>query len=377
MKHVAAGFFLVLLTAPAFAQFDRYSMNEETGIDTTSGGNLYLNFNNLNYLRNHEYFNKIWDGYTLFGTQLNPQLSYYPNSRLRVDGGVWLHKEYGREEVKVQPTFSVRWKSEKGKNTFLFGNIMGNINHGFLDPIYDYERLITFRNEYGGQWLHHSKYLQHDLFIHWDDMIHRGDTGQESFVAGYSARINLLNRVASQLYLPVQGYLNHHGGQINVTTKNLTTLANSAIGLGFSHKKKTESKGFINEWRIEGYYVTYQDLSPNKGQIFKDGDAVMGNFLLKTAAHVDLMLTYWKSSEFMSALGNPLYQNVSSIGEPYFPKQRELLFMRLLWDEKLFDHFYAHFRLEPYYSMDESMFEYSYSLFICYRQNFLLKKNLK
>jgi hypothetical protein len=377
MRYQLTAILLLINSARVLGQYDTYSMNEQAAIDSNGANNLYLNFNNLNYLRNHEYFNKIWDGYTLFGTQLNPQLSYYPNARLRIDGGVWINKEFGREKIKVQPTFSVKWNSEKGKNIFLFGNILGNINHNFLDPIYDYERLITFRNEYGSQWLHHSKYLQHDLFIHWDNMIQRGDTFQESFVAGYTAKIMLLKKSSFQLSVPVQAYLNHRGGQINITNKNLITLANSAMGLSLAKKKKEPAKSFINEWRIEGYYVTYKDLSPNKDQLYKDGDALMGNFLLKTRTGIDIMLTYWRSNQFMSALGNPLYQNVSSIGQAYFPEYRELLFIRFIWDKKLFDHFYAHFRLEPYYSIDESMFEYSYSLFISYRQNFLLKKNVK
>ncbi|MDQ7949449.1 MAG: hypothetical protein REI93_11410, partial [Pedobacter sp.] len=37
---------------------------------------LHFNLYNFNYVRNYEYSNKFHDGYTLYGTQLMPQLVY-------------------------------------------------------------------------------------------------------------------------------------------------------------------------------------------------------------------------------------------------------------------------------------------------------------
>ena len=376
MRHFGLFIFIVLAALqPVAAQYDTYSVNEPQEINAADSGKLELRFNSLSYFRNHEYFNQIWDGYTLFGNQFNPQLSFSPNARLRVEGGVWIDKTYGKEKLELQPTFSVKWKTANHKNTFLIGNIVGNINHGFVDAIYDYERLITHRNEYGVQWLHNSKRLSHDLFINWEKYIARGDSSQEEFTAGYSGKVHLLRKEKWIIDIPLQGYLNHNGGQINLTTKNLTTFANAATGL--SVKKKNNSNAFVKETRAEVYYVTYTDLSPNPGQLYKNGDALMGNLLFKSKHHVDLMLTYWSGTDFYSSKGNPLYQNYSAIGESYSQKQRDLLFVRLLWDKKLFDNFYAHFRLEPYYDMEASLFEYSYSLFLTYRQNFLLRDKVK
>ena len=374
MRHFGLFIFLAALQ-PVAAQYDTYSVNEPQEINAADSGKLELRFNSLSYFRNHEYFNQIWDGYTLFGNQFNPQLSFSPNARFRVEGGIWIDQTFGKEKLQLQPTFSVKWKTANHKNTFQFGNIAGNINHGFVDAIYDYERLITHRNEYGVQWLHNSKNLSHDLFINWEKYIARGDSTQEEFTAGYSGKIHLLNKERWNIDVPLQGYLNHNGGQINLTTKNLTTFANAATGL--SVKKKNNSNAFVKETRAEVYYVTYTDLSPNPGQLYKNGDALMGNLLFKSKHHVDLMLTYWSGTDFYSSKGNPLYQNYSAIGESYSQKQRDLLFVRLLWDKKLFDNFYAHFRLEPYYDMEASLFEYSYSLFLTYRQNFLLRDKVK
>lgn len=376
MRHFGLFIFIVLAALqPVAAQYDTYFLNEQQEINAADSGKIELRFNSQSYFRNHEYFNQIWDGYTLFGNQFNPQLSFSPNARLRVEGGIWIDQTFGKEKLELQPTFSVKWKTANHKNTFLFGNIAGNINHGFVDAIYDYERLITHRNEFGVQWLHNSNNLSHDLFINWEKYIARGDSTQEEFTAGYSGKIHLLQKERWNIDLPLQGYLNHNGGQINLTTKNLTTFANAATGI--SVKRKNSSNAFVKETRAEVYYVTYTDLSPNPGQLYKNGDALMGNLLFKSKHRVDLMLTYWSGTDFYSSKGNPLYQNYSAIGESYSQKQRDLLFVRLLWDKKLFDNFYAHFRLEPYYDMEASLFEYSYSLFLTYRQNFLLRDKVK
>jgi hypothetical protein len=363
---------LLLMCAAAYAQYDVYSMNDPQEIHAKDSGQLQLQVNSLSYFRNHEYFNPIWDGYTLFGNQLTTRLSYAPHARLRVEGGIWADQTFGKEQLQVKPVFTVKWLSENGKNTFLAGTLAGNIQHGFVDAIYDYERLITHRNEYGVQWLHSSKHLTHDLFINWERYIDRGDTTQEEFTGGYAGHVHLLKKKRWNVTVPVQGYLNHTGGQINVTNRNLTTFANAATGLQL--KRKAIGDALVKETRAELYYVTYTDLSPNPGQLYKNGDALMGNVLFKMRHQLDVMLTYWSGSDFYSSKGNPLYQNYSAIGESYSQKHRNLLFVRLLWDKKLFDNFYVHARVEPYYDLNASLFEYSYSLFFTYRQPFLLRQ---
>lgn len=368
-------FFVTCVYIPARAQYDVYTLNEPQEFHAADSGKLQLQVNTFSYFRNHEYFNPIWDGYTLFGNQFATRFSFAPNARLRIEGGVWIDQTFGKEQLKVQPLFTAKWTSADSKNTFLAGTLSGHINHGFVDAIYDYERLITHRNEYGVQWLHKSRWLSHDVFINWEKFIARGDTTQEEFTGGYSAQVHLIQKPKWALDVPLQGYLNHNGGQINVTNRNLTTFANTASGLRW--KRKNSSTAFVKETRAEVYYVAYTDLSPNPGQLYKNGDAWMGNLLFKTKHSVDLMLTYWSGRDFYSSKGNPLYQNYSAIGESYSQQQRDLLFVRLLWDKQLFPNFYAHFRLEPYYDMKASLFEYSYSLFFSYRQPFVLKEKVK
>lgn len=59
-------------------------------------GKLSLQVDNLNYLRNLEYFGDIPLSYTLFGYQLIPQLNYQLNQNFSLKGGVFLRREFGQ-----------------------------------------------------------------------------------------------------------------------------------------------------------------------------------------------------------------------------------------------------------------------------------------
>ena len=60
-----------------------------------AAGELRLSLHAFTFFKDNEYFNKIVDGYTLYGTQLNPQLVYYPTKDLRIEAGVFLWKDFG------------------------------------------------------------------------------------------------------------------------------------------------------------------------------------------------------------------------------------------------------------------------------------------
>ena len=110
--------------------------------DSLKTGELHLSINNFNYLRNYEYFNKIQDGYTLFGAQLEPQLVYYAHPRLAVTAGVHLRKDFGGRGIyKTYPLFSIKY--QKGNTTLINGVLEGNIHHRMVEPLFDFEKKIT------------------------------------------------------------------------------------------------------------------------------------------------------------------------------------------------------------------------------------------
>ena len=87
------GFLSIFYTS--FAQISTDSLEYRIRPDSLKTGELQLSVQSFNFMRNYEYFNKIQDGYTLFGTQLEPQLVYYAHPRLAVIAGVHCKKISG------------------------------------------------------------------------------------------------------------------------------------------------------------------------------------------------------------------------------------------------------------------------------------------
>jgi len=103
--------------------------DEATTPVRSAAGDLRISLNAFTFFKDNEYFNDIVQGYTLFGTQLNPQLVYYPTKDLRLEGGVFLWKDFGTPTLRqVRPTFRATWTH--GSSQFIFGNIKANLNHG-------------------------------------------------------------------------------------------------------------------------------------------------------------------------------------------------------------------------------------------------------
>ncbi|RZJ87100.1 MAG: hypothetical protein EOO60_12590, partial [Hymenobacter sp.] len=119
-------------------------------------GDLRLSLNAFTFFKDNEYFNDIVQGYTLFGTQLNPQLVYYPIKDLRLEAGVFLWKDFGNPQLRqVRPTFRATWT--KGSQQFIFGNIRPHLNHNYIEPLLDFEQVILKPLEEGLQYRLNSK----------------------------------------------------------------------------------------------------------------------------------------------------------------------------------------------------------------------------
>jgi hypothetical protein len=155
----------------SFAQISTDSLEYRIRPDSLKTGELHLSVQSFNFMRNYEYFNKIQDGYTLFGTQLEPQLVYFAHPRLVITAGLHLQKDFGAQGFyRTLPLFSVKYKN--GSTTLINGVLEGNIHHRMVEPIFDFEKRITDPVEYGTQFLLENKSLFLDAFINWKRMIY-------------------------------------------------------------------------------------------------------------------------------------------------------------------------------------------------------------
>jgi len=373
MKKLSFFTFLpVLFINPISAQLDNSAFYDEITIAPNTKNKLYLGINNLNFAKNNEYFNKTADGYTLFGFQLNPRLIYYPSGNVRIDGGVFLWKDFGNERFsQIAPTFTITIK--KNDLRFLFGNLTGSLNHRLIEPIYDFEKIMVDRLEHGAQLILKKKWLYFDAWIDWEKMIYQGSPFKEEVSGGLSTNFILYNKDESLTFeIPLHFFAYHKGGQIDAVADTIPLLSVYNTAGGFSVDKRLGSKVFY-DIRTDNYFVYYKDFSFDKRQQFVDGFGIYLNLSLKTK-FLTLMLSYWQGKDYIAEYGGKLYQSVSSKDQSYFEDLRQLLFLRFLYDLKITDNVYLIARFEPFYDFVNDKLEFSHGLYVTYKQDIFLKK---
>ncbi|MEO6187626.1 MAG: hypothetical protein ABIO82_03135, partial [Ginsengibacter sp.] len=198
----------IFLSLPVLAQIDYPTFKKRIDINPADSQKLSLKIYNLNYIYNTEYFTNIPLSGTLFGYQLIPEIQYQPTSRFVLKAGVYVQKEFGRKEyTSFLPTFSVKYKAKN--SSYILGTLEGNLNHGFMEPIYDYKLLLNERLENGFQFFVDTKSYDHDFYINWRKAIHLGDPYKEEFDIGYIANVKLLTNDNVQVKIPIQMLYSH------------------------------------------------------------------------------------------------------------------------------------------------------------------------
>ncbi|MHB1179517.1 MAG: hypothetical protein ACYCZO_14455 [Daejeonella sp.] len=374
MKKIFSLLILISALNTLSAQILNDSLEYRIRPDSLKTGELHLSIFNFNYLRNYEYFNKIQDGYTLFGAQLEPQLLYYAHPRLSVSAGVHLRKDFGGRGIyRTYPLFSIKY--QKGNTTLVNGVLEGNIHHRMIEPVFDFEKKITEPVEYGTQFIISNRSLFLDAFVNWKRMIYKPSPEQEQILGGFSSDISLFKNEKLSLTLPLQLTAFHQGGQIDVVDIPLQTLVNTAIGF----KLKVPTQGFINAFRSENYYTSYTDFSFTTTQAYSRGGGWYLNSGFDTK-YGSIIGTYWNANGYISSNGMPIFQSVSQhISHAGFTeKNRQLLMLRYSYQKRLIPNLYLDFRFEPMMDLNRprgsKKIEFSNSSFLLYKQEFKIHK---
>jgi hypothetical protein len=338
---------------------------------TFKKGDLRVSLNAFVFFKDNEYFNKIIDGYTLYGTHLNPQLVYYPAKNLRLEGGIFLWKDFGNPELKaVRPTFRATWTH--GKQQLIFGNIRAHLHHNYIEPMFNFERVMLNPLEEGIQTIYRGKRFFLDQWVDWQRQQYRYSNYQEEVAGGLSTSYRT-SRDGSRwtTTVPFQFTAIHNGGQIDTLDRPLRTVFNGALGLETRYQLQGTN---VRAVRLSGYGVGYQDYSFTKGQYpFRNGWGLFLNGTLETRV-VDVMVNYWQGTRFLSPLGGDFYQSASrTVSNPEFlDPHRKLLMVRLLRDIRVSNAAAITARVETIYDLNSKALDYSLAMYFNFRQEWLL-----
>ena len=364
---------ILLFTGQAIrAQINNQFLENTIQVNDSLQQKVLLNIQSNNFFKNNEYFGKISTGYTLMGTQLGTQIAYLPNSFLRIQGGLFFQKDFGNDtNLLVKPILSC--KIQKNGYSVIFGTLEGNIAHRIIEPLYNYERFISNPVENGLQIKIDKKKIWSDTWLQWEQMQYPGSTFQEQFSVGHHTDFSIVKQKQWEVSLPIQFLVSHKGGQIDIDTTPLKTIANAAIGFKVHFNSKNEGT-FIKSLSTENYFSIFNDLSPTKTLTFKQGNGLYLNATAISKYDIAASIGYWKATQFLASRGAYLFQSEASIyGTPgYVQTNRNLLFFRVLYARKVFDVLDVNVRFEPYYDLDAATFEYSYSVFFSYKSDFTL-----
>ncbi|MGQ7857623.1 hypothetical protein ACUN24_25580 [Pedobacter sp. WC2501] len=357
----------------ASAQFNQSAFENRIRPDSSLTNEVHFNFYNLNYVRNYEYTNDFHDGYTLYGTQLQPQIVYYAHPNLAITAGAFIRKDFGRNGISdAKPLFSVKY--HKRNLTLIFGSLEGNIQHKYIEPLYDFERTLTTPIEYGTQLLVERKKFTLDAWIAWQKMIYKGDPAKEEIIGGLSTESFLIKNDDWKLSIPAQFLAFHQGGQIDVLKEiPITTMFNGATGI----KLHKDINANIKKVYTDNYIAVYKDFSPDKRRAYQGGFGLWLNAGVESKWG-SLVASYWKGNNFISIKGMPLYESVSD--NLYSPglrqSSRNIVSLRYAYQKELIPHLYLDVRFEPHIDLDhtDKQLQFNHSFFLTYKQDFKLFK---
>ncbi|MCW3075359.1 MAG: hypothetical protein JWP69_2428 [Flaviaesturariibacter sp.] len=369
MKKIPVLFIVFLFSLTGNAQTEYPIFRDTATLQAQDSGRFSLSIDNLNYLRNYEWFGDIPNSYTLLGYQLIPQIKYQLNDKISFKGGIFLRREFGRPGYfEVEPVFTAKY--QKKSLTFIMGTLEGALNHRLVEPIYNIERIISARNEQGLQLTLNKKRFWMDWFIDWRKAIVLNDPFREELTTGFSTRTKLVDRPGVSFEIPAQLLIAHKGGQISSLTTPIESLMNTAIGLSLHTNNKG---GFIRGINTDHYFVYYRNISGTKQQLYNRGTGWLSTLTLKSRINIDLDLRYWRGNKFYGPQGLPLYNSISEKKIGYGEPERELVFATFIYNKQLFNNVAIDMRLEPYYDLRNKFLEYGYSVFLRFNKDFFLK----
>ncbi len=389
------GLLLILLAQISFAQLPNQAFRKPAGVNPAYAGELRLGVRAFGFFKNNEYFNKIADGYTLFGYQFMPSLQYFPSEKVKIEGGIMLWKDFGNLDLtQVQPIFTVTYQS--AEHTLLFGTLNGNLNFDYIEPLWDFERQIQVPLQNGVQYLYKKPRYDLQAFIDWQVMQYPRDTRQEEVGGGFVSNIALFKKdleapadtldraLLTHVYpkhtlnLPLQFTGKHKGGQIDVNDQPLTTIFNGAAGLEYTYgfsPKTSGKKPLLHSLYTKNYFVAYDDYSFVHQLPFQGGSGIYLNAGADTRFG-NFMLSYWNGNGYISSFGGKLYQSVSStVKSPgYIEKDRQLLIFRHMTDFRIIDGLTLTNRFEPFIDLNKGTFEFSTGFYVHFNTDFFLAK---
>ncbi len=381
-KFLLTYFFLLITWVAIFSQNrDNEFFMSQSVLDTANTQKIFLRVENINFLRNLEYFNPIAEGHTYLGYILRPTFSYQPSGNTIIQFGVHLLKYSGlngfsqtlpffRFQYRILPNFDL-----------VMGSLYGTINHRMIEPIYGFDRYLEENVENGVQFLYHNAHYRGDLWLNWQKFIGFSDPRKEQFSLGYSSEI-LLTEPSKPLKIgiPLQLLFAHKGGQNTLDTTMMITRFNGTCGLSLDY---SFDRTFVKSIGANGYYLKYKDMVSPHNISYTNGNGRYSNVYVNTS-FINFTAGYWSGFQFFNPRGERIFSNISAINDPerlgvptpdrFKTPNRSLFLSKVFIHHDISNGIKLAAAYESFYDYKNSIYDFNYDLYIICNLDFFLHK---
>ncbi len=331
---------------------------------------LFFRIKSTSFLKNNEYFNDFTKGFTGIGFFVQPELEYYVAKNTKINAGIHFLKYSGIDSFsQVIPLFSVQQKLGNHLD-LIFGNIYGTLSHRIKEPLFRFDRYYQNNVEYGLQFWYHSKFITSDLWVNWEKYIFKASPFQEQFTVGSTSDFTVFSNHKIKTSIPLQLLFFHKGGQIDASSKPISTILNGVLGLDVKYLINNN-----NTISFEPLFFIYKGLSlPDFGENserFSSGKALY----LKMKYHyknANIGLGYWNSEKFIAPKGEYLFLNVSENNRQFSQLQRKLITSKFSFSYQFSKSVNLIFNASAYFDLNNSDLSHSAGLYLLINDSFLL-----
>jgi hypothetical protein len=363
MRAFSCILFSMVLSFSAYSQLNNSFFKQSR--EKHEKGSLDMYLEQMSFFRNTEYKSKADVGSTLFGYQLSPQVGYQIHPNIRMEGGIWLQKDFGNQDfTEVAPI--VRFIYQKDEVRLIAGNLFGASDHNIVEPLFHPEYTITNRIEEGVQFTWLKERFELESWIDWQQMIYQGSPFREEFLFGFHAEPWLIKNEALHISFPTQVLILHKGGEIDLSGEGVLTQLNFSYGL--NTKVRLRQNLDLN---IHGSLNYFEDPS-TEPEYFIDG---LGQLVLVTLdwEKLGIGLQYWDGHEFHGSTGDPIYQSMSRLNPSlYTYHYRKMASLRAYYQVELVDNLAFLFRGHALYDLNQPNFNFVGELYLRWNPNFKL-----
>jgi hypothetical protein len=336
-------------------------------------GKLSVDLYNNNFVKNNEYFGPYTEGITYIGSIFQPEVSWALNSKFSLSAGWYFRYYFGQDGFNQSlPVIRARYAFTPGAQ-LIIGQLQGQLQHEYIEPIYNTDNYYNNNPEYGVQLLVDRKKIHADMFMDWEKFLLPGEAHQEIITGGLLAKYGLNNLVENRgLSIHFQSIIHHYGGQVDNSDNPLQSRANIAAGLRYAFVPGSK---ILERVTLSSFYIQSLELSQTNTIPFNSGFGTE-NTLTFENKWVKLSTGWFHGEYFFAPMGDYLFQSVSQLNNWYVGEERDLITSKLLLSQQVMKGVSLGFRLESYYDTHRKSNDFSYGLNLSVAMN-VFQKNMK